>query len=54
MHLPSAGMIRFRFDGFTVASQPSAFPHGHPEVKRTIDFAGGAASGNVKALGTLR
>lgn len=22
MHLPSAGMIRFRFDGFAFASQP--------------------------------
>jgi hypothetical protein len=29
MHLPSAGMIRFRFDGFAFASQPVS---GHPEV----------------------
>jgi hypothetical protein len=29
MHLPSAGMIRFRFDGFAFASQPVTR---HPEV----------------------
>lgn len=33
-HAPSsAGMIRFRFDGFACASQPLA---GHPEVRRNI------------------
>jgi hypothetical protein len=28
MHLPSAGMIRFRFDGFAFASQPVRAPRG--------------------------
>ena len=37
MHLPSAGMIRFRFDGFTCASQPAGVSTlGHPEVTRKI------------------
>ena len=28
MHLPSAGMIRFRFDGIAFASQPFQAPRG--------------------------
>jgi hypothetical protein len=40
MHLPSAGMIRFRFDGFAFASQPS---EGHPEVGATISECGSGA-----------
>ena len=31
MHLPSAGMIRFRFDGFAFASQPVKAPRGEVE-----------------------
>ncbi len=33
MHLPSAGMSRFRFNGFACASQPC---EGHPEVSVNI------------------
>ena len=42
MHLPSAGMIRFRFDGFAFASQPVAR---HPEVKANIRNAAPDARG---------
>jgi hypothetical protein len=42
MHLPSAGMIRFRFDGFAFASQPC---DGHPEVGLTIGKCSGGARG---------
>ncbi len=33
MHLPSAGMIRFRFDGF---ASLHLSPSGHPEVSESI------------------
>jgi hypothetical protein len=42
MHLPSAGMIRFRFDGFAFASQPVAR---HPEVPSNIGQPIGGARG---------
>jgi hypothetical protein len=38
MHLPSAGMIRFRFDGFAFASQPVKAPRG------TAQDSGGRAA----------
>jgi hypothetical protein len=33
MHLPSAGMIRFRFDGF---ARTHLSPSGHPEVSANL------------------
>jgi hypothetical protein len=45
MHLPSAGMIRFRFNGSAFASQPVAR---HPEVSPNIG-AGAAGARGVKA-----
>lgn len=42
MHLPSAGMIRFRFDGFAFASQPC---DGHPEVSGNIGEGAAGARG---------
>jgi hypothetical protein len=43
MHLPYAGMVRFRFNGFA-ASHLS--PCGHPEVRRTLSDAAGRYKGN--------
>jgi hypothetical protein len=45
MHLPSAGMIRFRFDGFAFASQPF---EGHPEVGANIRNAAQDARGGYQ------
>jgi hypothetical protein len=47
MHLPSAGMIRFRFDGFAFASQPF---QGHPEVGANIGESRGGARGLGKGM----
>ena len=46
MHLPSAGMIRFRFDGFAFASQPFA---GHPEVLPKIGELTAGARGLLQS-----
>ncbi len=43
MHLPSAGMIRFRFNGSAFASQP----YGHPEVGVNIRAGVAGARGIV-------
>jgi hypothetical protein len=42
MHLPSAGMIRFRFDGFAHAHLS---PSGHPEVSVNLASRAAIASG---------
>ena len=47
MHLPSAGMIRFRFNGSAFASQP----YGHPEVGGKIRDGEAGARGIVGACG---
>lgn len=45
MHLPSAGMIRFRFDGFTPRRRISVRSAGHPEVRSVLRDCAAAASG---------
>jgi hypothetical protein len=49
MHLPSAGMIRFRFDGFAFASQPVKAPRGSPKDRAKRGRCKGAALGPVPA-----
>ncbi len=50
--LSSAGMIRFRFDGFARdASQPG---QGHPEVKASIALAWAGARGWMSRFRTFR
>jgi hypothetical protein len=44
MHLPSAGMIRFRFDGFARAHLS---PSGHPEVSVNLAIHAAIASGRT-------
>lgn len=41
MHLPSAGMIRFRFDGF---ARTHLSPSGHPEVSVNLAARSAIAS----------
>lgn len=49
MHLPSAGMIRFRFDGFTPRRRISVRSAGHPEVRQKVTPAAAGARGQIAA-----
>ena len=49
MHLPSAGMIRFRFDGFTSLHLS---PSGHPEVSANLAVRAAIASGRCPRTDT--
>ncbi len=55
MHLPSAGMIRFRFDGFAFASQPTvrkpAAPRGNGEDMVLLAGCKGRSAGALSDSG---